>query len=45
MSPQIERAFGAVGPPRHHAEEDQGMGFCIINNIAVGARYALTIGY
>jgi acetoin utilization deacetylase AcuC-like enzyme len=41
----IERAFCAVRPPGHHAEADRAMGFCIFNNIAVGARYAQTIGY
>ncbi len=41
----IERAFCAVRPPGHHAEENRAMGFCIFNNIAVGARYAQKIGY
>jgi acetoin utilization deacetylase AcuC-like enzyme len=41
----IERAFCAVRPPGHHAEADQGMGFCIVNNVAVGARYARSLGY
>ena len=41
----IERAFCAVRPPGHHAEKDRGMGFCIFNNAAVGARYAQSIGY
>ncbi len=41
----IERAFCAVRPPGHHAEPDRAMGFCIFNNIAVGARYAQEIGY
>jgi len=41
----IERAFCAVRPPGHHAEADRAMGFCIFNNIAVGARYAQAIGY
>jgi len=41
----IERAFCAVRPPGHHAEADRAMGFCIFNNIAVGARYAQKIGY
>jgi acetoin utilization deacetylase AcuC-like enzyme len=41
----IERAFCAVRPPGHHAEADSAMGFCIFNNIAVGARYAQKVGY
>lgn len=41
----IERAFCAVRPPGHHAESDRAMGFCIFNNIAVGARYAQRQGY
>jgi acetoin utilization deacetylase AcuC-like enzyme len=41
----IERAFCAVRPPGHHAEADSAMGFCLFNNIAVGARYAQKIGY
>lgn len=44
-SGEIERAFCAVRPPGHHAEADRAMGFCIFNNIAVGARYAQKIGY
>ena len=42
---EIERAFCAVRPPGHHAEADTAMGFCIFNNIAVGARYAQKVGY
>jgi acetoin utilization deacetylase AcuC-like enzyme len=41
----IGRAFCAIRPPGHHAEADRGMGFCLFNNIAIGARYALTLGY
>jgi acetoin utilization deacetylase AcuC-like enzyme len=41
----IERAFCAIRPPGHHAEAGQGMGFCIFNNVAVGARYARSRGY
>jgi acetoin utilization deacetylase AcuC-like enzyme len=42
---ELERAFCAVRPPGHHAEADRAMGFCIFNNIAVGARYAQKHGY
>ncbi len=44
-SAQIERAFCAVRPPGHHAEAERAMGFCIFNNIAVGAKYARRAGY
>ncbi len=35
----IETAFCAVRPPGHHAEYAKAMGFCLFNNVAVGARY------
>ncbi len=35
----------AVRPPGHHAERSKAMGFCIFNNIAVGAVTALELGY
>ena len=41
MSGEMESAFCGVRPPGHHAESRQAMGFCIYNNIAIGAAHAL----
>ncbi len=38
---QALRAFCAVRPPGHHAEPELAMGFCLLNNVAVGAMHAL----
>jgi acetoin utilization deacetylase AcuC-like enzyme len=39
MQGEVANAFCAVRPPGHHALRDRAMGFCIFNNVAVGARY------
>ncbi len=41
MSGKTSAAFCNVRPPGHHAEHNKAMGFCIFNNIAVGAAHAL----
>jgi acetoin utilization deacetylase AcuC-like enzyme len=41
MARQVENAFCNIRPPGHHAERAQAMGFCIFNNVAVGAAHAL----
>ncbi len=38
---EFQNAFCAVRPPGHHAEKNKAMGFCIYNNVAVGANYLL----
>ena len=40
MAGEIDNAFCAVRPPGHHAEPGRAMGFCLFNNVAVGALYA-----
>jgi acetoin utilization deacetylase AcuC-like enzyme len=39
MKGEIDNGFALVRPPGHHAEKHRAMGFCIFNNIAIGARY------
>lgn len=41
ISGEMEAAFCGVRPPGHHAESNRAMGFCLYNNIAVGAAHAL----
>jgi acetoin utilization deacetylase AcuC-like enzyme len=40
MENRVSRAFCVVRPPGHHATRNRGMGFCVVNNIAIAARYA-----
>ena len=44
LAGELDRAFCAVRPPGHHAEAVRAMGFCLFNNIAVGAARALAAG-
>jgi acetoin utilization deacetylase AcuC-like enzyme len=41
MAGELENAFCAVRPPGHHACRSRSMGFCVFNQVAVGALYAL----
>lgn len=41
LSGAVENAYCLVRPPGHHAEADRGRGFCIFNNIAIAAKYAM----
>jgi len=42
MNEECKNAFCAVRPPGHHAERSRAMGFCLFNNIAVGAAHAIS---
>jgi len=42
---RIDNAFCLVRPPGHHAEPDKGMGFCILNNVAIAVKSAQKLGY
>src|SRR5438067_473013 len=41
MNGEIDNAYCLVRPPGHHALPEAAMGFCLFNNIAVAARYAI----
>ena len=41
VNKQFKNTFCSIRPPGHHAESDKAMGFCIYNNVAVGASYLL----
>ena len=38
---EFKNAFCCVRPPGHHAEKNKAMGFCIYNNVAIGAHYLI----
>jgi acetoin utilization deacetylase AcuC-like enzyme len=42
MNGKVDNAFALVRPPGHHATRDRAMGFCIFNNVAIAAQFALT---
>ncbi|MBB6253978.1 histone deacetylase family protein [Nitrospirillum iridis] len=43
MAGEVRNAFCAVRPPGHHAEPGQAMGFCLFNNVGVGAEHARAV--
>ena len=42
MDGEVDSAFALVRPPGHHATTHRAMGFCLFNNLAIAAKYALS---
>jgi len=41
LEKRVDNAFALVRPPGHHAEAAEAMGFCLFNNVALGAMHAI----
>ena len=41
LNGEVNSAFALVRPPGHHATAQRAMGFCLFNNVAIAAKYAL----
>jgi acetoin utilization deacetylase AcuC-like enzyme len=42
MNGEVDNVFALVRPPGHHAIRDRAMGFCIFNNVAIAAKFAMS---